>query len=420
MNQQIITLIILAVAVVLFMTRWISPASTALFVPLALYATGVLDAKEAMSGLNNPSVILCAGLFILGSVLLSCGFTNFIGEKIIKHIKGERNIMAALMVTSVIITIFSSAGSIMILTSLCISICQSNKEYRLSKLLIPCFIACTTGGLITIISKPSNLIARDVLMNSGLGTIGFFEYGKIGIPITIVVIIFMYFWGHKLLPDTKVDADKLSAEYQFGNLKPAQKYYALIVFALTIVAMTFERTINIPSHIIALFGVLLLYFGGVLKNDKDTYSYINWTTLFVLAGMMPLADAINKTGLAEATANLLISIMGQNPSPILVTALFFVSLGTLTEFMSNTVMCTIVAPIGLAVAVQLGMNPQSLVMVIAVASSCAFVIPYGTIYGAYIMEYGKYELKHYVKVGIPLDLISWAAGILAVALFWAY
>lgn len=421
MNPQIITLIILVIAIILFITEWISPASTALFVLLALYATGILTAPEALSGLTNSAVILTAGMFILGGVLLSCGFTAVIGEKIIKHIKGERNIMAALMITGVIMCAFlSSIGTITILTPLAIGICQSNKEYKLSRLLIPCFIACTTGGMITLIGKPANMVARDLLVKSGLGTVGFFEFAKIGIPISIVLIIFMYFWGYKLLPDTKVDADKLSASYHFRDMKPAEKYYALIVFVIVIVAMTLENTIKIPSHMTALFGILLLYIGGVLKKDKQTYSYIGWTTLFVLGGMLPLATAMDKTGLAKTTANLLVSIMGENPSPVLITAIFFVSLGILTEFMSNTVVCAIFVPIGIAVAGQLGINPVSLAMAVAIASGCAFVIPFGAPLAAYVMEYGNYSTKHYIKVGIPLNIISWAVGVAAVGLFWAF
>ncbi len=421
MNPQLITFIILAIAIILFLTEWISPASTALFVSLALYFTGILTPAEALSGLTNSAIILLAGMFILGGVLLSCGFTVIIGEKIIKHIKGERNIMAALMIFGVIMCAFlSGIGAISILTPLAIGICQSNKEYKLSRLLIPCFIACTTGGMITLIGKPANMVAQSLLVNNGLGNVGFFEFGKIGIPVSIALIIFMYFWGYKLLPDTGVDADKLSASFHFRDMKPAEKYYSLLVFALTVICMALENVIKIPSHMTALFGVLFLYIGGVLKKDKETYSYIGWTTIFVVAGMLPLANAMAKTGAANTIANILVSIIGTNASPIVVTALFFVCLGILTEFMSNTVVCAVFAPIGIAVAAQLGMNPVSLVMAIAIASGCAFAIPFGAPFAAYVMEYGNYKTKHYIKVGIPLNIISWAVSVIAVTVFWPY
>ena len=421
MDAQIITMIILIIAIVLFITEWISPASTALFVSLSLYASGILSAGEVLSGLTNSAVILTAGMFILGGVLLSCGFTAVLGEKIIKYIKGERNIMAVLMITGVIMSAFlSGIGTITILTPLAVGICQSNKEYKLSRLLIPCFIACTTGGMITLIGKPANMAARDLLLKSGLGTLGFFEFAKIGIPVSAVLIVFMYFWGYRMLPDTGADADKLSASCHFRDMKKSEKYYALIVFIIVIIAMTLESIINVPSHMSALFGVLLMYIGGVLKKDKDTYSYIGWTTLFVLGGMLPLAAAMDKTGLAETTASLIVSVIGENSSPVFVNALFCISLGILTEFMSNTVVCTIFVPIGIAVAERLGISPVSLAMTITIASGCAFAIPFGAPFAAYVMEYGNYKTKHYIKVGIPLNLISWAVSIISVSLFWAF
>lgn len=421
MNSQLITFIILAIAIVLFLTEWISPASTALFVSLALYATGIITPEEALSGLTNPAIILLAGMFILGGVLLSTGVTATIGEKIISHIKGERNIMAVLMIFGVLMSAFMSGiGAISILTPLAIGICQSNKEYKLSKLLIPCFIACTTGGMITLIGKPANMVAQSLLMKNNLGSFGFFEFGKIGIPLSIALIIFMYFWGYKMLPDTQVDADKLSASFHFRDMKIFEKYYSLIVFAATVSCIALENVINIPSHMTVLFGVLLLYIGGVLKKDKETYSYIGWTTLFVVAGMLPLANAMAKTGAANTIANLLTSIIGKGTPPILITALFFVILGILTEFMSNTVVCAIFVPIGIAVSAQLGMNPISLVMAITIASGCAFAIPFGSPFAAYVMEYGNYKTKHYIKVGIPLDIISWAVSVIAITVFLTY
>ncbi len=420
MDPQYITLIILSIAVILFVTDWINSSATVLFVCLALYATGILDENEIVSGLTNSSVILAASMFVMGGAILSCGFAKNVGDKILKYIKGERNIMLALMIVAAVLAAFiTGTSTISILTPLTIGICQANKEYRLSKLLIPCAVTCTTGGMMTLIGKPTNMVAQSLLVESGLEPVGFFEFAKIGLPVTVALIIFMYFWGYKLLPDTKVDVDRFSPASNSKEVKSSKKVLCLIIFVTAIICMSLGKLINIPAQITALFGVLALFIFGII-SDKQAFLSISWSAVFIVAGMLPLAYAMVKTGAADLLANLLISVIGENPSPVLLASVIFIFIGLMTEFMSNTACCMLFAPIGLVLANHLNINPVGMVVMIAAASACAFAMPIGTPIAAYVMGYGDYKVKHFIKVGIPLDLIGWSVSVAAVTIFWAY
>lgn len=419
--QQYITLGVLALAAILFFTKWISLTATVLLINLILFFTNIVEIEDIFAGLTDSSVLLAGAMFILGGAILATGVARTAGERITRHIETERNVMLVFMIIACCASAFVSAiATISILVPIAIGVCQANRDYHLPKLLLPIALACSAGGMITLIGKPANLVARTLLEQNGLGSIGFFEYGKAGIPVSLAVILFMYFYGYKLLPDKAVDLDALVKTGAGDKSRSKTKQLlSVAVFGLVVLSFLFERLTHIPLQITALAGVLALLALRVI-SDKEAFSFVEWPTLFLVAGMFPLAKAMISTGTADLIAQFFINLMGQNHSPFLFLGLLFALISILTEVMSNTACCALFAPIGIAIANSLSINPVSMVMAITIASGCSFASPIGTPINAYVMSYGKYEFKDYLRVGVWLNLLSWIICMAVIPVFWPF
>lgn len=421
MSAATITLIILAAAAVLFVTEIIPLAVTAMSVAVALTLTGVLDAKDAFGGLANSNVILFAGMFVVGAALFETGVAKKIGDGVVKIAgKSEKTLLIVLMLVGAgLSSVLSNTGTTAVLMPVTIGIAAS-AGYSRSKLLMPLALAAGMGGIITLVGTPPNLVIKGAIEKAGLGTFSFFEFAKIGIPLTIAGIIYMVTIGYKLIPDRGVTegTEDIKAEV-VKEASPVKQWISIIVLVSVVLAMVFTKQIGIKLHVAAVVGALVLVITGVM-TDKEAYKSIDWTTIFLFAGMLPLASALDKTGAGKMIADVVISGIGSDASPYVITAgLFALSCG-LTQFMSNTASTALLAPIGIAIAQGLGADPKAVLMAIAVAASCAFATPVGTPPNTLVFGPGNFRFMDYVKVGTPLILIMFVVSVVLLPMIWPF
>ncbi len=427
MTEATITLIILAAAAILFVTEIIPLAVTAISVAVALNLTGVLDEKEAFSGLMNSNVILFAGMFIVGAALFETGVAKKIGDSVTKLAgKSDKVLIISIMALAAgLSAVLSNTGTTAVLLPVTIAIAAS-AGYSRSKLLMPLALAAGLGGIITLVGTPPNLIVKGALEKAGLGTFSFFEFAWIGIPLTIAGIIYMATIGYKLTPDRKVEMDeeevKNAVKADAGNVKEVsstKQMISVLVILGTVLAMVFEKQIGVKLHVSAVMGALILVITGVL-TDKQAYRAIDWTTIFLFAGMLPLAAALDKTGAGKQIADVVIGFIGKDASPYVITGGLFILSSGLTQFMSNTASTALLAPIGIAIAQGLGADPRAVLIAIAVAASCAFATPVGTPPNTLVFGPGGFRFMDYVKVGLPLIVISFILSVVLVPLIWPF
>lgn len=169
----------------------------------------------------------------------------------------------------------------------------------------------------------------------------------------------------------------------------------------------------------AIIGGLLCVLTGCL-NEKQAYEGIDWTTIFLFAGMLPLASAMEKSGAGALIANFVVGLMGDAPSPyLIVVAMFILSCG-LTQFMSNTAAAALLAPIAISIAQSIGVSPYPVVMAIGIAASCAFTTPVATPPNTLVLGPGKFRFMDYVKIGLPLVFISLLVCVAVIPLVWPF
>ena len=243
-------------------------------------------------------------------------------------------------------------------------------------------------------------------------------FAWIGIPISILGLVYMLTIGYKLCPrhEVKVEGDTKAED---GPKDKNKMMVCLAILLCVIVAMVLEKDINVPMQTSAIIGALACVLTGCL-SEKQAYAGIDWTTIFLFAGMLPLASAMDKSGAGRLIAEFVVGLMGASPSPlVIVIAMFILSCG-LTQFMSNTAAAALLAPIGISIAQSIGAAPYPVIMAIGIAASCAFTTPVATPPNTLVLGPGQFRFMDYVKVGLPLVFISLAVCAIIIPLVWPF
>ena len=421
-----VTLIILAVVAVLFITELIPLALTALAAPVALNLTGVLTPAQAISGFSNSTTVLFGGMFVVGAALFETGAAGKIGDYVVSKAKGNPKLMllAVMVITAVLSAVLSNTGTAAVMMPLTIGIANSAGINR-SKFLMPLALAAGLGGTMTMVGTPPNLLVNGVLEGAGYEAFGFFEFGVVGVPMTIIGILFLLTpIAEKLLPDRPVDeeadaATEAAVASELGGMteKPVSKQYLSVVILLAVVFAMATGVINLT--IAAILGAIVCVLTGTI-GEKAAYRSIDWTTIFLFAGMLPLADAMAKTGAGQMIADVVIGAMGESAGPYVVMSALFWLTCILSQFMSNTACTALFAPIGLSIAVGMGASPHAVLMTVAMAASCAFATPVGTPPNTLVLGPGGYKFLDYVKVGVPLIILMFLVNLAIVPIVWPF
>lgn len=420
MNPMIITLILLAFAIVMFVLEKIPLALTSMIVCITLVVTGVLSIEEAFEGFIDTNVILFVAMFIVGGALFETGMANKLGGIVTKFAKTERQLIVTIMVVVGAMSGFlSNTGTAAVLIPVVIGI-AAKSGYSRSKLLMPLVFAAAMGGNISLIGAPGNLIAQAALQDIGLN-FAFFDYGKIGLPMLIAGILFFATIGYKLLPDkpsvkTETTFDE---EVDYSNVPTWKQYLALIILVLTILAMIFEDAIGINLAISGGIGAILLILTGVI-SEKQAIRSIDMQTIFLFGGTLSLAKALEVTGAGEKIAEVVIGLIGDNASPFLLLVVVFVLACVMTNFMSNTATTALLVPISISIAQGMGADPSAVVMATVIGGSCAYATPIGMPANTMVLAPGRYKFTDYVKAGLPLILVSTVVSLILLPIFFPF
>lgn len=423
------TLIVLAVMAVLFVTEIIPLAITSLGGAITLGLMGIITPKVIFSGLSDSTVVLFAGMFVVGAALFYTGLAQKIGETVVSHAGTSENglMLAIMLVTATMSAFLSNTGTTAALLPVVVGICAVAK-IPASRQLMPLAFAAGIGGIITMVGTPPNIIVSGTLSKFGIEPFGFFEFAWIGIPLTVATIVFMMLVGKHLLPKHEItdagDVEQEVAAEDISNDPKKQLYSGLILLGVIIAMILGDPLktyfgINLPLSMVAVIGAMLCVLTGCL-NEKQAYTSIDWVTIFLFAGMMPVATALDQSGAGKMIADAVIGVMGSDPSPYFATAVLFALSCIMTQFMSNTASCALLAPIGISIAQGMGADPHAVLMAIGVAASCAFGTPVGTPPNTLVLGPGQYKFTDYVKAGVPLILVCFVVSLIIIPMVWPF
>lgn len=208
---------------------------------------------------------------------------------------------------------------------------------------------------------------------------------------------------------------RLPAELE--DVAPARRKapLALAIGAGMLVLMTLNL---VPSVTAVLIAALAMVVAGCVSMP-DAYRAINWQSLVLIAGMIPMATALDKSGAMTLIVDSLMVAVG-NSGPAVLMAVLFVMTSLLSQVISNTATTVLVAPVAIGAAQGLEVSPYPLVMAVAIAASTAFATPVASPVNTLVLGPGNYRFMDFVKVGVPLQLLAMAVALLVIPLLFPF
>ncbi|WP_443789847.1 SLC13 family permease [Dialister succinatiphilus] len=429
MDPAIITLCVLAVAAFLFVTELIPLAVTAMAACTALGILGVLPSKQVYAGLSNSTVVLFGGMFVIGAAMFKTGLAETIGLAVVRKAgTKEVPLMGAIMLVTIILSsVSSNTGTVACLMPVVIGIAQA-ANIPASKELMPLAVAANVGGTITMIGTPPNVIVTGALSAAGLPSFGFFEFALIGVPLSVIVLAYMLTIGRKTIPiknagamdeeAVKAAKEEAGASDDAAPKSKTKMWISGLILIGVVVCMALNLK-TVPLQTAAVTGAILCVITGCLK-EKEAYAGIDWVTIFLFAGMLSVATAMDKTGAGKLIADTVVGMMGEHPNPIILCAVLYLISNVLTQFMSNTASAALLAPIGISIAQSIGADPKPVLMAIGIAASMAYATPMATPPNTLVLGPGGFSFNDYVKVGVPLCIITFIVSVIIIPIFWPF
>jgi di/tricarboxylate transporter len=208
---------------------------------------------------------------------------------------------------------------------------------------------------------------------------------------------------------------EMPAEY--GDVVPEQSKMpvSLTILAGMVLLGVFDLVPLVAAVIMAVVAAIVTR----CLTMEEAYRAIHWSSVVLVAGMLPLADALNQTGGTDLVVRGLMSAVGESSPGTLLSVIFFLTAG-LSLFLSNTAAAVLVAPIAITSAQTVGISPYPLAVAVVIAASAAFVTPVSSPVVTLVVEPGRYRFVDFVKVGVPLLVLAWAATLLVAPLVFPY
>lgn len=190
---------------------------------------------------------------------------------------------------------------------------------------------------------------------------------------------------------------------------------ALGILAMLVAVSVLEL---IPLTITVICAALAAVFSRCMTME-DAYRSIHWNSIVLIAGLLPMADALEKTGGTDLIVDALMGALGAAPHSVMFTALFFIT-ALIGLFLSNTASAVLLAPIAITAAEMQGVSPYPYAIAVMIAASAAYSTPVSTPVVTLVMEPGEYAFFDFVKVGVPLLILTWMVTVLLAPLMFPY
>ncbi len=219
-------------------------------------------------------------------------------------------------------------------------------------------------------------------------------------------------------PPSTIDIMKLSEDFVYigevvGPYRSSRIKYAVPILLIVVLLAAFQV---VPIMVAALTGVVLMALFRVVSL-KEGYGAVNWQVIFLLAGIIPLGIALEKTGATDMIAGF-ISDFGHQVHPIVLLGIFYIMTTLLTQVVSNNAAVILFAPIGITIAAEMGLNPLPFLVVVMFAAATSFLTPISYQTNIMIYQIGNYKFTDFAKVGLPLNIILLFTTTLMAAWIW--
>lgn len=466
--DQIAALLVLVAVVGVLVHGRVRADVVALTAAAALLLLGVVRPVEVQGAFASPAVIALAGLFVIAYAIELSGLLGLMIRQATKLAArvGAVGVWAVIGLCGVFGGFLNNTPVVVLAAPVIRDVAQSLKLSP-KRFLMPLSHVSVLGGLMTLIGTSTNLLVNDMARNAGQPVFGLFEITPVGLSIALVGGLWLYFVGarqlgrsveadeaeqarlaemeearrqaaaeaaarkRRLLPfslprlgEARTHADG-SGDAHLGDValfgaadRPFHLRRALIALGVFVAVVASAGLGLAPIAASAFAGAVALILLRVI-TPEEAYAGLRPEILLLIAGMVVVGVAIEVTGLAAAGAEMLIGVLRPFGPLVALIILYGVTLFA-TELLSNATVAVLITPIAVALAESFGVDPRPFLVCVMMAASAAFATPFGYQTNVLVFQMGNYSYMDFVRVGVPLNLITWAAAMVAIPIFFPF
>lgn len=444
--DQIVALAVLVGVVALMIQGRLRADVVALLGAALLLILGVVRPVEVQGAFASPAVIALAGLFVIAYAIELSGLLGLMIRQAtaLAARVGERGLWIVIALCGGVGGFLNNTPVVVLAAPVIRDVAQSLGRSP-KRFLMPLSHVTVMGGLLTLIGTSTNLLVNDMARNAGQPVFGLFEITPVGLVVAAAGAVWLYVVGARQLGraaareeapwdglpfglprlgEARNQSDG-SGDAQLGDVslysaadRPFRARPALIALAVFLLVILSAALGWAPIAASAFAGAVALILLKVISAD-EAYAGLRPEILLLIAGMVVIGTAIEVTGLAEAAAGRLIDVI-RPLGPLGALAVLYGVTLVATELLSNATVAVLVTPIAVALGESLGVDPRPFLVAVMMAASAAFATPFGYQTNVLVFNMAGYSYMDFVRVGVPLNLVTWAAAMVAIPAFFPF
>ena len=442
--EQVITLLVLAAVVAALIWDKLRPDVVALTGAAVLLMTGVVRPIELQGAFASPAIIALASLFVIAYALELSGLLDRAIQAGVNLCKRAGAAGIWMLLSGVgLVSCFLNSTPIVVLAAPVVRDIATALNLSPKRYLMPLSYIAVLTGCCTLIGTSTNLLVDDMARIAGQPRFGIFEITPVGLPIAITGGLYLFFFSGRLMrrsieepmpeepasgsmmanataaaDDVHVGPVTIGHAGVFAEPRPFQPVRAMIASAVFVGAIVVAALNIAPIAASAFAGAVLLILLKVITAD-EAYGGLKPDILILIAGMVVIGIALEASGLADAATRILIGSM-DDISPLLALIVLYAATMLLTELLSNATVAVLVTPIAVALAESLGVSPRPFIVAVMMAGSAAFATPFGYQTNVIVYQMGGYRYMDFVRVGLPLNVVTGVVAIIAIQIFFPF
>ena len=431
--DQLLTLLVLVAVVAALIWDRVRADVVALSGAAVLLMTGVVRPVELQGAFASPAIMALASLFVIAYALELSGLLDraiTLGVALCKRM-GAKGIWVLLSLIGCASCFLNSTPIVVLGAPVIRDIAQtlgtSPKRY-----LMPLSYITVLTGCCTLIGTSTNLLVDDMARVAGQPRFGLFEITPVGLPVALVGGLYLLLFSGRMLarhaletPAAPVAIDphaihsaQVGDAALFAEPRPLQPRKAAIALGIFVGVIALAAFNVAPIAATAFAGAVALILLRVISAD-EAYAGLKPDILILIAGMVVIGIGMEQSGLASNASQLLISSV-DGVSPLVALIVLYGLTMVLTELLSNATVAVLVTPVAVALAESLAVSPRPFLVAVMIAASAAFATPFGYQTNVIVYQMAGYRYMDFVRVGLPLNLITFATAIVAIRIAFPF
>ena len=426
----IITLLVMVFMIVSFVIQKWSYGLTAMTCVVVLTLAGVIDVQTAFSGFSNTTTILIATMIVIAGQLSRTSLISRIRSLMTKaQDKGGILLILLICAFTALLTQLMGMTAVMAIMLLFVQTLKDDDASGISqsKMIFLCAtMICTWFGRFPVgmgaaLPLTTNAYYEGLVGGDSSQLLGIFDFMKVGLLPSIIGTIYCLF-AWRLVPkqELRTDAIDLGAAGKQGGRAAMSQTHEMIVylgFLVTLVSFFFSNRLGSYVYLIPAVIVIVFIFSGVMTS-REAIAGLTGDMIWMVAGVLVFSTALSQSGAGEYIGNLVLNLLGSNPSGLTVTIVFTAVAVVMTTFMSNNGTVAILTPIAASTAIAGGMDPRAVVSLVSMASCLAIAFPTGCSAATIAFAVGGFNPIKMLKFTLPYNIIMMISLIISANIFF--